>query len=70
MLINNKFNANKASLKGGAIYTECGIEEDCTLQINDKNVFSNNYAGEQGGAIYWSDIEPKFNLSKLTLLNN
>ena len=59
---NTSFNNNYASVKGGAIYFECGKENnyDCNLEIRGSNDFTKNFANESGGAIYWGQIEPKF----------
>jgi predicted outer membrane repeat protein len=34
---------------------------DCQLEISGPTTFSENTAGQSGGAIYWGEVEPKYN---------
>jgi len=59
LITSSSFYQNYASLKGGAIYYDCGkVTYDCRLEIKGTNIFNNNFANESGGAIYWGEVEP------------
>jgi predicted outer membrane repeat protein len=34
---------------------------DCQLEIAGVTTFSENTAGQSGGALYWGEVEPKYN---------
>ena len=62
LITKSTFESNFAQLKGGAVYYVC--EEgtyNCTLEFKDRNSFSKNEANQSGGAMYWEQVEPKFN---------
>eukprot|EP00347_Sterkiella_histriomuscorum_P016286 403353768 len=56
---------------GGALYFTCNQnKQNCRLTITSDNVFENNTASLQGGAIYWDVLEPEFNPELVTFKNN
>lgn len=72
MLIHNSlFEENDATIRGGAIYTDCD-ETDylCSINMTGLNNFTKNYANESGGAIYWKSTEPRFVLNKTVYFAN
>ena len=45
-------------------------DTSCILKALEGVQFINNSAGISGGAIFWNDIEPLFNISNLKFSNN
>eukprot|EP00347_Sterkiella_histriomuscorum_P012942 403366626 len=56
---------------GGVIYHTCDSTSlNCKLDISQGNIFKDNFAAVQGGAIYWDTVEPIFSLNQSTYNNN
>ncbi|CDW80304.1 UNKNOWN [Stylonychia lemnae] len=61
--MNYALNGYSSTLKkqgsGGAIYYTCSSTfENCKLNLTGSNIFEENQAQIQGGAIYWDQIQP------------
>eukprot|EP00347_Sterkiella_histriomuscorum_P017660 403348489 len=69
---NSKFLDSSSPKEGGAIYFQCDYltGTTCILQANEEVQFINNSAGISGGALFWNDVEPVYNISNLKFLNN
>eukprot|EP00347_Sterkiella_histriomuscorum_P023840 403333206 len=70
---NTKFLGSSSPKEGGAIYFQCDdymSDTSCILKALEGVQFINNSAGISGGAIFWNDIEPLFNISNLKFSNN
>ena len=53
--------------RGGAVYFVCSLHSSCSFSLLS-NLFVNNSAGEQGGALFWADNYPL--LSENSFENN
>eukprot|EP00347_Sterkiella_histriomuscorum_P008156 403346168 len=50
-----------AASNGGAIYSKCDAPNyNCLLKFTGTSRFQNNEADLSGGAIFWRDVEPKY----------
>ena len=54
MVDNSRFIQNKASKRGGAVYLQGTIDENCTDTNFTNSHFENNTAGTNGGALDWN----------------
>ncbi|CDW82469.1 UNKNOWN [Stylonychia lemnae] len=82
-IINSSFISNQALIfennefqivsqgSGGAIYYTCNIQQlNCKMNLNGTLTFQQNNAEFQGGAIFWDQLEPNYNLSSISFINN
>ncbi|CDW87730.1 UNKNOWN [Stylonychia lemnae] len=82
-IINSTFIKNKAIIdnqsqfqiqnkgSGGAIYYTCNNQLlNCKMKLEDKNIFQDNSADLQGGAIFWDQLEPIFTKKEKFINNN
>eukprot|EP00347_Sterkiella_histriomuscorum_P017498 403349122 len=80
-IINSTFDLNQAKFSqsleesgtASGILFNCKIDltaQQCQLQLNQSNNFTNNYAELKGGAIHWNVIEVQYNQSLTQFINN
>ncbi|CDW82324.1 UNKNOWN [Stylonychia lemnae] len=82
-IINSTFNQNKANIQkgrnlqiqnrgsGGAIYYTCNSQLlNCIMKFEGVNIFKDNFAEIQGGAIFWDELEPIYQKNDLRFANN
>ncbi|CDW71075.1 UNKNOWN [Stylonychia lemnae] len=56
---------------GGAIYYTCNqYYLNCLLKLEGENLFKENKASIQGGAIYWDMLEPQYSQNDIKFIEN
>ncbi|CDW90149.1 UNKNOWN [Stylonychia lemnae] len=70
-IIDSSFNNCSSKMSGGAFRYDCPSQTyDCEVILIGLNRFTNNKASTSGGAFYWNENEPKFDMKKIYFYNN